>query len=152
MYVLAPNQNVEKYPYSFGELRKDNPQVSFPSAPTVELLASYNVFPVVKTDAPEWNYTINVREANPVAVAGVWMQAWAVTDATPEEIAGRTEAKSAEVRDERNQRLSQCDWTQVDDAPLTNTQKAAWASYRQSLRDMPSQEGFPWSVVWPATP
>lgn len=53
------------------------------------------------------------------------------------------------VRTDRNKRLSDTDWTQVADAPVD---KAAWATYRQALRDVPSQAGFPWEVAWPAEP
>jgi hypothetical protein len=57
--------------------------------------------------------------------------------------------QSKSVRADRNQRLSDSDWTQVADAPVD---KAAWAAYRQALRDVPSQNGFPWSVEWPTQP
>ena len=57
------------------------------------------------------------------------------------------QAKS--VRDTRNTKLKDCDWTQVADAPVD---KAAWAVYRQALRDVTSQEGFPWTVTWPEAP
>lgn len=57
------------------------------------------------------------------------------------------QAKS--VRDDRNKRLSETDWTQVADAPVD---KAVWAAYRQDLRDVPSQVGFPWGVQWPTQP
>jgi hypothetical protein len=60
--------------------------------------------------------------------------------------------KARNVREDRAQALSQCDWTQVPDAPLTAEQKAAWAAYRQELRDLTTQEGFPWNVTWPTKP
>lgn len=57
------------------------------------------------------------------------------------------QAKSA--RDDRTKRLSDCDWTQIADS---TADKAAWATYRQALRDIPAQAGFPLAVVWPAYP
>lgn len=61
-----------------------------------------------------------------------------------------TEAQKAEsVRAQRNQKLKDSDWTQVADAPVD---QAAWAAYRQALRDVPSQTGFPWEVQWPVEP
>ena len=61
-----------------------------------------------------------------------------------------TLAEKAEVvRFHRNMYLSSCDWTQVADAPVD---KAAWAIYRQALRDITSQKGFPENVVWPTKP
>ena len=53
------------------------------------------------------------------------------------------------VRLQRNVLLSESDWTQVADAPVD---RAAWATYRQALRDIPSQVGFPLDVVWPKKP
>lgn len=53
------------------------------------------------------------------------------------------------IRAERNRLLSESDWTQVIDAPVDQT---AWAEYRQALRDITSQEGFPHNVVWPVEP
>jgi len=68
--------------------------------------------------------------------------------ATEENIAIR----SRDVRKDRNYLLSECDWTQVPDAPLTVEQKQAWTAYRQALRDMTSIEGFPFDIQWPAKP
>lgn len=62
------------------------------------------------------------------------------------------EEKEQAVRNERNLRLTFTDWAQLPDAPLTAEQKAAYAVYRQALRDVPEQSGFPDSVVWPKNP
>jgi hypothetical protein len=57
------------------------------------------------------------------------------------------QAKS--IRATRDEKLSECDWTQVEDAPVDKT---VWATYRQALRDVTAQSGFPWTVEWPAKP
>lgn len=54
-----------------------------------------------------------------------------------------------QIRDQRNQLLTASDWTQVADAPVD---QAAWATYRQALRDIPQQEGFPTDTAWPTKP
>lgn len=54
-----------------------------------------------------------------------------------------------EARAERSTRLVASDWTQAVDAPLTENEKARWREYRQRLRDIPEQAGFPASVNWP---
>jgi hypothetical protein len=150
MYVLAPNQTVEIFPYSIGALRRDNPNTSFPRNPSDAVLADWNVFPVVEQSPPEYNpANQNLNQLNPTLVDGEWLQTWAVTPATPEEIAERTNAKEAEVRQQRNELLSACDWTQLPDSPADHE---AWATYRQALRDVTAQEGFPWEVVWPEEP
>ena len=58
-------------------------------------------------------------------------------------------ALCAAARAERNRLLAACDWTQVQDAP---TDKAAWAAYRDALRDVPQQKGFPGDIQWPEKP
>lgn len=63
-----------------------------------------------------------------------------------------TDLKAAHVRADRDQRLTACDWTQLPDCPLDETAQAAWATYRQALRDVPDQAGFPQDVTWPKEP
>ena len=150
MYVFAPNQTVEIFPYSIGDLRRDNPNTSYPRNPSDAVLAEWNVFPVTDKPTPAYNpATQNCNQANPTLIDGKWEMAWAVTPATPEQIAERTSAKESEVRQQRNQLLSACDWTQLPDAPVP---PAPWAAYRQQLRDVTGQAGFPWDVVWPEAP
>ena len=80
------------------------------------------------------------------------------TDTTPAQTAAEQEAaykasKDAEqaksVRTSRNDKLKECDWTQVADS---TADKTAWATYRQALRDITAQAGFPWTVTWPDAP
>lgn len=56
---------------------------------------------------------------------------------------------AADIRAQRDQLLTQSDWTQMPDAPVD---QAAWATYRQALRDIPQQAGFPEDIVWPTKP
>jgi len=67
---------------------------------------------------------------------------------TPEEIAALAPTAD-QVRAQRNALLAACDWTQLADAPVDDL---AWAAYRQALRDIPDQAGFPASVEWPVAP
>jgi hypothetical protein len=102
-YVLAPNQTVKIYPYSIGDLRRDNPNTSYPRNPSDAVLASWNVFPVTDEPTPAYNpATQNCNQVNPTLIDGKWVMTWAVTPATPEQIAERTSAKESEVRQQRN--------------------------------------------------
>lgn len=58
---------------------------------------------------------------------------------------------AVEAHTRRDILLRVCDWTQMSDAPLSALQKAQWATYRQSLRDLPALPGFP-DVPWPVPP
>lgn len=64
--------------------------------------------------------------------------------------AGANDRKAAEVRAERNAKLDATDKTQATDTPQAIKDK--YAPYRQALRDVPAQSGFPNTVVWPTQP
>jgi len=57
--------------------------------------------------------------------------------------------QASAVRQSRSDKLADCDWTQVADSPVD---KAVWATYRQELRDITKQAGFPWEITWPDAP
>jgi len=80
------------------------------------------------------------------------------TDTEPAKTAAENEAaykatKDAEqaksVRNSRTEKLKDSDWTQIADS---TADKAAWATYRQALRDITAQAGFPWTIDWPEAP
>jgi|TARA_R110000822_G_scaffold90726_5_gene209567 hypothetical protein len=59
------------------------------------------------------------------------------------------------VRSSRSDLLTQSDWTQFPDSPLTTAKKAEWVTYRQALRDIPEDYSSATSlddVVWPTKP
>lgn len=129
--------------YSIKQLRKDNPNVSFPKEPNEALLAQWNVYPYTVMSVGEFDslaWTIVDDEI--VYENNSWIQKRKL-EAKPLE-----EAKTS-IRDHRNSLLSECDWTQLADATVDSL---AWANYRQALRDVPTQEGFPYNVTWPTKP
>jgi len=76
-------------------------------------------------------------------------------DMTAQEIADRDESNMAMLREERNQKLLDSDWTQAPDhsSPLTDVKKAEWTTYRQSLRNLPATVDISlWPDVWPTEP
>jgi hypothetical protein len=82
-------------------------------------------------------------------IDGKWYTKYSVADMDAEAIAAKDAEQAKSVRETRNQKLKDSDWTQVADAPVD---KAAWATYRQELRDITAQAGFPWNVTWPDAP
>jgi len=139
------------YPYSIAHLRKDNPNTSFPVVISESTLASFGVYPVTFLDAPEYDVNTQKIEQDdkPVEVNGAWLLGWTITDLSADELEAKAVEKSAEVRMYRGRLLASSDWTQISDAPVD---QAAWATYRQSLRDVPQQAGFPFNVTWPQEP
>lgn len=151
MHVKITNGNVDTYPYSVGQLRRDNPNTSFPKRIPDDMLAGWGVHPVTFTAQPDIDdRTQKVeQEATPSLVAGAWTVSWTTSSKTAEEIAEYDADAAANVRAERDGLLARSDWTQVADAPVDAT---AWATYRQALRDITDQAGFPNEINWPAKP
>jgi hypothetical protein len=107
MHVFAPNQTVEKYPYTIGQLRRDNPNTSFPKRPSDEMLADWDMFPVTRSDRPAHDeITQTVVEGTPKLVKGQWVQIWTVQPATPEQIEDRLQSRRDQINAERDRRLS----------------------------------------------
>ncbi len=61
-----------------------------------------------------------------------------------------TSEKAHDIRQSRTSKLLATDWTQAADVPADT--KSKWTTYRQDLRDVPAQSGFPNSVTWPTEP
>jgi hypothetical protein len=150
MYAKLNNGQLQKYPYTMGMLRKDNHNVSFPKVMTDEIFAQFGVVRVTLVSPPTISHTQVWHESTPVLENGVWKQAYSISDISAEDLATRTENQANNARAERNQKLSQSDWTQGKD--IADEVSTAWATYRQALRDIPSQVGFPWDVTWPDQP
>jgi len=62
--------------------------------------------------------------------------------------AGANDRQAVEVRKERDAKLAATDWRASSDVTLSSQ----WRTYRQSLRDVPTQAGFPNSITWPTEP
>lgn len=150
-YVKAENGKAVAYPYSIGQLRRDNPNTSFPKSIPDETLAAYGVHSVAVLDASPVDAATHriVQDASPSLVNGQWQIGWSVVSLTADEIAEKANEAGNAVRSQRDRLLSSCDWTQVADAPVNKT---AWAAYRQELRNLPKQAGFPANIVWPSEP
>jgi hypothetical protein len=71
---------------------------------------------------------------------------WDIQEA--EWAAGADDRTAAQVRAERDEKLAATDWRASSDLTLPTE----WANYRQALRDIPSQEGFPNTITWPDEP
>lgn len=83
---------------------------------------------------------------------GIWMQQWKIIEQTDVEKAATDAGQEGRMRALRTRLLYDSDWTQLADAQLSNEKKTEWTAYRQSLRDVSNQAGFPWEVTWPTLP
>lgn len=153
MYVKISEGAVEHYPYSTLSLRRDNPNVSFPKTFPEEYINQYGVYTVYEVDKPIYNSETENCELNsePTLVDGIWTLEYTVTDKTAEELQTIADEFEATQRSRRDGLLLSSDWTQVADAPVD---AAAWATYRQELRDLTTHANWPnlSENDWPTSP
>lgn len=124
------------------------PQTSFSvNGPSDEFIAEMG-YAKVNTFRPHDRRAEKLVPCAPVLEDG-WVYTVAVEPKTQDELDADAVNQAASVRAQRNQLLTESDWTQLNDSPVD---KAGWATYRQALRDISAQDGFPWNVVWPAKP
>lgn len=151
MYVKITSGNVDTYPYNVGQLRRDNPNTSFPKLIPDEMLEGYGILPVTYVDMPSIDDRTQKteQEATPSLVSGAWTVGWITSSKTAEEITKYDADAAANVRAERDGLLARSDWTQIADAPVD---ASVWATYRQALRDVTDQASFPYDINWPTQP
>ena len=136
--------------YTLGQLRRDNPQTSFPKVIPDSLLADYNVYPctIVDVDVDPLVQTKTYGEYTQISYENPLLNTvntWSV-----QMVASNLPQQKAErnIRERRNSLIAQTDYLALSD----NTLSTEMATYRQALRDITNQEGFPYSVTWPSKP
>ena len=143
--AIISNGNVT----TVGDYRSLFPQTSFPATgPDATFLAENNA-QVVTLSKPH-NHETHKLVSVPAYIEGGQVYTVRVEPLTAAELQQRTDAVAASVRADRNARLTASDFTQVADYSKQDQQQ--WRQYRQQLRDVPQQAGFPRSVVWPTVP
>ena len=154
-----------------GEFRHLHPSTSFPQQISEATLNDFGADVVFEGPQASGGTVYQYSQAAGVEqLDGKWYTKYILgpvfadtpaTDTTPAQTAAEQEtayraSKDAEqaknVRASRDSKLKDCDWTQLDDTPLSNTVKATWAIYRQALRDVTTQAGFPQTITWPDAP
>ena len=153
LLVKTSNGQIEQFPYTLGDLRRDNPNTSFPKKIGDAILASHGIYHVMPETQPAYDSLVQtlVRDPEPnnneTAVdedtgetykTGRWVICYTVEN-KPQDQA------ETFVRNKRDGLLSDTDWMALSD----NTMSPEMATYRQALRDVTAQEGFPYSVIWP---
>jgi hypothetical protein len=147
MYLRIIDDNIH-YPYTTNQLRESYPNVSLPAELSDEALIEWGMYVVLPTPISS-DYTKDITEGTPNLIDGIYYQNWIQTQATESKINYRLENQWEEIRIQRNQLLSECDWTQLVDVP--SEIKEAWVVYRQFLRDITLQSN-PFNINWPVKP
>lgn len=149
------------------QFRDERPNTSFPQVLTLDLLASFGYDPILEGPQAQVTppYEISVRDGIE-EINGQWFTRYVpgplftdyedadgnIITAAQQQAAycqHLDQAQATQIRSARNQRLAESDWTQLGDAPVD---AMLWASYRQALRDISTQQGFPWRIDWPTPP
>ena len=131
------------------EFRKLYPNTSFPHPISEETLNEFGADVVFEgVQALPTRYQIAFRDGVE-QIEGKWYTKYSVSDLDDEGKALKDAEQAKNIRQNRDKMLEESDWTQLSDAPVD---KQAWADYRQALRDLPSQIGFPWEITYPEKP
>lgn len=149
MFAIVNEEVVVEYPIY--DVRARFPNVSFPVQ-----MENHHLPPgmvrVEPTEMPNVGRTQYVVEGKPVKNGSTWLQTWEVHNKDAAQIQQDNMAKAQSVRNERLARLTETDWMVTRAAETGQPVPAAHAAYRQALRDITSQPGFPWDVQWPTQP
>ena len=129
--------------------RAMHPNISMPQQLTEATLNDFGADVVFEgPQAQPTRYQVGFRDGVE-QISGKWYTKYSVADMSDEAKAAKDATQAASVRQQRSDKLADCDWTQVADSPVD---KAVWATYRQALRDITAQAGFPWTITWPDAP
>ena len=152
MHVKITNGTVDTYPYNVGQLRRDNPNTSFPKQLPDEMLESYGVMPVTVAGRPSVEErTQKVKQASsPSLVDGAWTIGWTTSSKTAEETQAWDDSMASSNRTKRDTLLAETDWMALSDVTMT----AEMTTYRQALRDITTHANWPNldEADWPTKP
>jgi hypothetical protein len=136
------------WPYTPDQILADYPNVSFPAVLADLDLSAFDAVEVKQRPMPPTKWNENAFASEPQLIGGEWVVLWSVEVMSEAKERAKIDASWVNVRERRNAKLVACDWTQVADAPVD---AAAWAIYRQALRDITDQPN-PFELAWPIEP
>ena len=137
---------------SQGQVRSLYPNTSFPKTWSPELVEELGLDPVFETPAPTVTRYQTAFKDGVEQVDGKWVWKWSVSEMSDEAKAAKDAEQAKNIRATRDQRLAETDWRIIKHLELNENVPGAWEVYRQALRDVPSQAGFPHDITWPVKP
>tara|TARA_R100000152_G_C6748751_1_gene172381 strand:+ start:796 stop:1251 length:456 start_codon:yes stop_codon:yes gene_type:complete len=150
MTILAfgDTNSLTKWPIGLSDLRDKFPNTTFNKTLVAANLTDFGVVEVEEEDVPSFTSSQYIKEKAPVFASGKWSKGWEVVDYTTSELTAIEDGKKATQRENRNKLLAESDWTASSDLTMSDD----WKTYRQALRDVPAQSGFPNTISWPTKP
>lgn len=157
MYALIINEKVEEYPVTRANLQKHYPRVSFPKELTDKIYTDYGCVKIELTEQPPYNQDEGqLVQVDPEFSEGKWVQKWSFIkfhdSVIAENLARKLSSAADAARQKRNTLLFQTDLDVIRSLEATNSIPENLKNYRQALRDLPAQEGFPSKITWPTKP
>jgi hypothetical protein len=137
---------------SQGQVRSQNPNTSFPKTWSPELVNNLGLDPVLETPAPTTTRYQTAFKDGVEQVGGNWVWKWSIAEMDDEAKAALDAQQAEAVRSTRDARLAETDWVVIKNLELNQNIPGIWEVYRQNLRDLPKQAGFPWDITWPVKP
>ena len=132
------------------EFRALHPNTSMPQLLTEATLKSFDAEVVFEgPQAQPTRYQVAYRNGVEL-VDGKWYTKYSVSDMTAEAKTALDASQAKSIRDQRDRLIAETDWTQGKD--IADSVSAKYTTYRQALRNVPTQSGFPWTVQWPTKP
>jgi hypothetical protein len=131
-----------------GEIRQMYLNTSFPKTWSNELVAELGLDVVFETPAPSTTVYQTAFKDGVEQVDGKWVWKWSINEMDDDAKAAKDAEAAKNVRTTRDAKLAETDWTALSDV----TMSAEMTAYRQALRDVPAQAGFPHNVTWPSKP
>lgn len=152
MHVKITNGSVDTYPYNVGQLRRENPNTSFPKQIPNDMLEGYGVMPVTVADMPSINErTQKVEQASsPSLVDDAWTIGWTTSSKTAEETQAWDDSMALLNRGKRDGLLADTDYFALSDV----TMDSDMTNYRQALRNITTHANWPNLEAddWPTKP
>jgi hypothetical protein len=154
MRVKIENGAVSQYPYTLKDLKSDNPNTSFPSPISDEMLESLGVYDVWVNDRPDYDWKTQAvdQDTQPSYNSEVdkWVLNYTVRSLTAEELTDLASVMANKNRGTRDKLIAETDWWASSDLTMTSAQTA----YRQALRDITSHANWPHldEADWPTKP
>jgi hypothetical protein len=136
-----------------GEFRALHPTTSFPPQLSAELLDSFDADVIFEGPQPTaTRYQFVARQGVVQMDDGNWYRNYVAINMSDEAKDALDAQQAASVRADRNMRLAATDWWVIKALEAGQMLDASQAAYRQALRDITSQPGFPWDITWPEVP
>lgn len=151
---IGDNGEVLEYPYSFVKMREDNPNKSFPSKILRSDAINFGAAPVIEGEKPSFD-----KKTQRISINGMptfngtdYVLEYTIIDLTEEERTSLRASLEVKMRALRDRLLAESDFVVVKNMEQGTPVPEAWKEYRQSLRDMPEDENWPWEAGYKTKP